>query len=291
MATQISRRLMAAGASPERACAFEQQFTQKLQSAQPTITRPKDIQDAFDEQLAAFSAAAFPNTFKPQSLSDAQLQAYIIGTYGQQKYDDLTKKASPFYNSALNSSNAYIKDIANAAKQGIDIGSVIASIRNDALEDETQFGGLKEADVVSQANKIYTDYTRAANAVKGFLKTDSYYKVNLPHPNLKYGKEENLEKGIINYKTHPSVAKYLASPEAKTQAKGIPGIARTAPSSYMVDPKNPQASIAAFDKMRQDALPYEEKLFKAFEKSGAKPFLDEVKRRESFKKTTTLTGK
>lgn len=260
---RIAQRLVAAGASPERARAFEQQFI----ASRPGL-KPQEIQDAFDDQLAAFSAAQWPYTFKPQSLSDAELPDYIIATYGQQRYDDLTRKASPFFNSSLNSSNAYIRDIANAARQGIDIASVIASIRNDAMEDETQFGGLKEADVISQANKIYTDYARAADAAKGFLKTDKYFKANLPHPNLKYGTKTDLKAGTIDFKTNPKVKDIVEKRQQFITSQGTP---------Y-------GPSIAS---SRESVRFSDDNLLKSFQSSKATPFFDEVKRREFLKGKTT----
>lgn len=262
MAT-VAQRLIAAGASPERARAFEQQFI----SARPGL-KPREIQDAFDAELGAFSAAQWPYTFKPQSLSDAELPDYIIATYGQQRYDDLTKKASPFFNSSLNSSNAYIRDIANAAKQGINIADVIASIRNDALEDETQFGGLKEADIISQTNKIYTDYARAAGAAKSFLAGDKYYKANLPHPNLKYGTKTDLKTGTIDFRTNPKVKEIIEKRQQFITSQATP---------YGPSIASSKESVRFSDN----------NLFKSFSGSKATPFFDEVTRREFLKGKTT----
>jgi hypothetical protein len=278
MADRIAQRLIAAGASPERAAAFSKQFA----AARPGIT-PKKLEDAFDTELGAISQSIWPNTFRPQDLDDAQTVEYFIGVYGQPKYDQLIKTTAPTYSAALNSANQYIKDIASAAKQGISLDSVIASVRNDALTDESVFGGLKESDVITQVNKIYTDYTKTATAAKNFLAKDKYYKANLPDPKLKYGKQADLAAGVIDYKTHPSVEKYITEkPQEKLAiSPGGAGISPIAARAARVP--TGMAGVEAIQKPGKD---YEDRLFDAFTKSGATPFFDEVKRRESVKGKT-----
>ena len=95
MKTNITQRLIAAGASPERARAFETQFT----AARPGAKK-KDIQDAFDKELAAASAALFPTTFKPPKASDADFDAYASLVLGQPAIDLAVKRAAPNYTSA-----------------------------------------------------------------------------------------------------------------------------------------------------------------------------------------------
>lgn len=269
---RIAQRLVAAGASPERARAFEQQFV----ASRPGL-KPQEIQDAFDDQLAAFSAAQYPYTFKPQSLSDAELPDYIIATYGPQRWNDLTKSASPFYNSALNSNNIVIKTIAEDAKNGVALADTIATIRQLALSDPNTLGGLTEADAVSQANKIFADFDRAANAAKGFLKTDKYYKANLPHPNLKYGVNTDLKAGTIDFRTNPGVKKVL---------KGIQEAQAVPPASFV--PGTRTADVLERRAIAAGRQVSPEDVFKSFEKTKSTPFFDEVKRREFLKGKTTL---
>jgi len=274
MAT-IAQRLVAAGATPERARAFEAQFA----ASRPGL-KPEKLEDAFDEELGAISASIWPNTFRPKDLDDAQTIDYFKGIYGPERYNQLIKTAAPTYSSALNSSNQYIKDIAAAAQQGLSLDSVIASIRNDALTDESVFGGLKESDAISQANKIYTDFGKTTTAAKNFLSKDKYYKANLPNPKIRYGKTTDLAAGIIDFTTHPSVEKYITSPQA-IRAKQL---ASTAPAGY-IGAAGPE-SAAAFGKMKTEAAGFEDRLFTKFIESGATPFFDEVKRRESVKGKT-----
>ena len=288
MADRITQRLIAAGASPERAAAFSKQFA----ATRPGLT-PQKLEDAFDTELGAISQSIWPNTFRPQDLDDAQTVEYFIGVYGQPKYDQLIKTTAPTYSSALNSANQYIKDIASAAQQGISLDSVIASVRNDALTDESVFGGLKESDVITQVNKIYTDYNKTTTAAKNFLAKDKYYKANLPDPKLKYGKQADLAAGVIDFRTHPSVEKYISQmpKELKAEDEMNKAIA-TSPAAGYIGAAGPQAA-QAFATQRTTArnapskvAAFEDNLFNQFMQSKANPFFDEVKRRESVKGKT-----
>ena len=92
MATRIAQRLIAAGASPERAAAFERQFA----AARPGI-RPRELQDAFDEELAALSRSVYPGTFRPPTLDDPQIDDYINAVYGKDRYDNAKRQVAPNY--------------------------------------------------------------------------------------------------------------------------------------------------------------------------------------------------
>ena len=90
MANQIVQKLIAAGASPQKAQSFAKQYM--AQTAKAGI-KPKDIQDAFDAEIAAFAAAAYPDTFKPPAVNDPRIRDYIIGAYGSQVLDSINDKS------------------------------------------------------------------------------------------------------------------------------------------------------------------------------------------------------
>ena len=278
MASRIVQRLVAAGASPERAAAFEAQFAK----ARPGLA-PKKLEDAFDEELGAISASIWPNTFRPQDLDDAQTIEYFKGIYGPEKYNQIVAKAAPMYSSALGSANQYIKDIASAAQQGIPLADVTASIRNDALTDSSVFGGLTEEDIISQAGKIYTDYNKASGAAKSFLSKDKYYKANLPNPKIKYGRTTDLAAGVIDYRTHPSVEKYIAQKPQEKLAISPSGAGISPIAARAAQVPTGAAGVEAIQKPGKE---FEDRLFTKFIESGATPFFDEVKRRESVKGKT-----
>jgi hypothetical protein len=223
----IAQRLIAAGASPERARAFEQQYTQRLQGAQPGLTRPQDIQDAFDAEIAAFAAAAYPNVFRPPTIDDPRIDSYITGIYGANKLQELenkayTEKAPNFFRiqkSLPTDPNAYNLDQYIVA--AIQNGQPYAQIVNDIIEKAPieLMGSLTEGKVADVVNKYYNEYNDAQTSVPTYkqklLESNKYYKVGLPDPTFKYGTKENLEQGVIDFRTHPSVTRILEEKKTK----------------------------------------------------------------------------
>ena len=266
MAT-IAQRLVAAGASPERAAAFEKQFT----AARPNLKK-QDIQDAFDLELGAYAAAQFPNMWRPQTLSDAQLPDYIVGTYGQQKYNDIVNKAAPNFNKAKTSSNIAIQTIVKDIEDGIPLADSVAGVRaawKDAANRVAVFGTLTEQDAINQVNNLYADYGKLSTAAKTFLSNDKYYKANLPNPNLKYGLTTDLKAGTIDFRTNPKVVKVLEQVKSEIAKEGSP---------YGPSPRG--AKLA--QKYNDQAI------FKSFQTTKTSPFFAEVQIREGLKDKTTL---
>ena len=95
--SEITRRLVAAGASPARARAFAEQFAK----SKPGV-KTQDLEDAFDEQLAELSKAAFPNVFRPPTLDDPRINDYVAFVYGPNKFAEIESQVSaknaPLYN-------------------------------------------------------------------------------------------------------------------------------------------------------------------------------------------------
>ena len=304
MASQITQRLIAAGASPQRAQAFASQFTKKLQSAQPTITKPQDIQDAFDAEIAAFAAAAYPRTFKPPAIDDPRIDAYIDGIYGKGKVQELQAKAyfteAPNYIKVANSITPQEAQDINTTKsldryivKKISDGVSYADLVNDILNNKMDLmGALTDGQVADITTKYLNEYNKVAESIPVYkqklLESNKYYKVGLPDPDFKYGIQENLAEGVIDFRTHPSVEKYLnkINPEGLNSKQVISQPA----AGYMVDRENPQASIDAFKKFKQkgfDLAEQENKIFNELSATKATPFVDEVKRREYLKKRKT----
>lgn len=306
MAT-VAQRLIAAGASPERARAFEQQFTKKVQTAQPGLGKPKDIQDAFDAEIAAFAAAAYPNVFRPPTINDPRIDDYIKGAYGQDVLSNIERKSFEFKapdlykilkanpNIASTPDNQLGLDALIVKKVYIEqqpIGKIKNDLASGVYKDATGKKNLTGALLPSEYGALVDKYAgqdaaqleEYSNLKKSFLDNDKYYKVGLPTQKIKYGRVENLAEGVIPWTTHPSVDRIL-----KTQGVRAKQLAQTAPAGY-IGAAGPE-SAAAFGKMKTEAANFEDNLYNEFLQSGATPFGDEVKRREKLKKSTTLTGK
>ena len=78
MANQIVRRLIAAGASPQKANQFAMQFQKTLPGSN---LKPKDVDDAFDLQLDAASRSMFPDAFRPPTYLDEGFEDYFNFVY------------------------------------------------------------------------------------------------------------------------------------------------------------------------------------------------------------------
>ncbi len=272
---KITQRLIAAGASPERAAAFEKQFI----AARPGL-KPQDIQDAFDSELGAYAAAQFPNMWRPKSLDDAQLVDYYIGIKGQQRYDDLTKntysRLAPNYNKSKQSSNLAIQTIVQDVEDGVPLADAIAGVRaawKDAANRIAVFGTLTQEDAIKEVNTIYREYNAASTAASGIAKSelgkDKYFQANLPDPKLKYGLKTDLKAGTIDFKTNPKVVKVLEKIKSEIAKEGSP---------YGPSPRG----IKLANKYNNDAI------FKSFQTTKTSPFFAEVQIRENLKDKTTL---
>jgi len=287
MANQITQRLIAAGASPQKAQAFASQFTQKLQSAQPTITKPQDIQDAFDAEIAAYAAVAYPRTFKPPAIDDPRIDAYITGIYGKGKLKELADKAysteAPNYirikNTLPKDPNTYNLDQYIIAAIGNQ--QSYAEIVNDIIDKAPieLMGSLSQGQVADTVNKYYNEYNKAIETIpvnkQKLLESNKYYKFGLPDPSFQYGPKENLSAGVIDFRTHPSVTRII---KEKTNVKK-----KDLELTYGA--AGPQSSAAA-----GIALPSPEEelgIFNELSATKATPFVDEVKRREYLKKRQT----
>ena len=291
MANQITQRLIAAGASPQKAQAFASQFTQKLQSAQPTITKPQDIQDAFDAEIAAYAAVAYPNTFRPPTIDDPKIDAYITGIYGANKLQELQTKAyfteAPNYIKVANSLTPQeAQDINTTTSldkyivKKIADGVTYADLVNDVLNNKMDLmGALTDGQVADITTKYLNEYNKVAESIPVYkqklLESNKYYKFGLPDPSFKYGIKENLSAGVIDFRSHPSVTRIIKE-KTDTKKKDL---------ELTYGAAGPQSSAAA-----GIALPSPQEeigIFNELSATKTTPFVDEVKRREYLKKRQT----
>jgi hypothetical protein len=270
MKTNITQRLIAAGASPERARAFETQFT----AARPGAKK-KDIQDAFDKELAAASAALFPTTFKPPKASDADFDAYASLVLGQPAIDLAVKRAAPNYTSAERTyaekdseDFTFPEFIVNEIKMGTPLDEAIAVGTSAGIKF-----GLKSDTAKKQIEDFYAEYAKIPQAKETLLNANKYYAAGLPDPKLTYGAKTDFTAGEIDFRTNPAVSRIFSSPKV-TRAKQL---SQVAPAGYM------KGSEKEFSEMRSGFGDIEKDVFNKFLNTGATPFRDEVKIRQTLK--------
>jgi len=270
MANQITQRLIAAGASPQRAQAFAQQFM----AARPGVT-PKKLEDAFDEELGALSRSIYPGTFRPPTLDDPQIDDYILSIYGQDRFNTAIKSVAPNYflaEQGWSQQNdpeqfTFSQFVVNEIKNGTPLSEAKVLARTAGINF-----GLKSDTAEKEVESLYTEAGKLPDARKNIIGSDKYYKAGLPDPKLKYGTRTDYKLGTIDARTIPNATKYIED----TQKKEMDKLQKT------YGPAGPQSSAAAGIVGVDTILEKELRQLP----SGRTPFFDEVKRRENLKGKT-----
>jgi hypothetical protein len=245
MANEIAKRLMAAGASPQRAQQFALQFQKSVQAKSPGANlKPKDYNDAFDLALAEQSKELFPNAFRPPKSTDASFMDYAEFVLTPSALETIKtrsfQKNAPNFNTNLGKgTETIVGRIAENIKLGGSPAQILEAINTEKLnydEDEVKeydslfFDVSKPLDVdknvIKFVENLYNDYNKAQNAVitetESLLNDNRDYKYGIPDKKLTYGYSTNLKKGTIGVDTRPGVKEYFASEneKAKTQYPG-----------------------------------------------------------------------
>lgn len=231
MANKIVQRLVAAGATPQRAQQFAQQYIKaKTPGVRPTKQSEEDAETAFEEDVALLSEAIWPTAFRPNQLSDEELIQYVTGIYGvdfvNSQIGKLRPKLAPNFNAGLNKWATEAKNLgpienptrvtdatlSKLVEQGATLGDLGSYIQTHSskLDFASPGEGTSEIDVALDiANKLYYEnqkYTNAnANWAKNYLENnDKYFQENLPHPKLMWGPKTNLNQGVIGITGNPT---------------------------------------------------------------------------------------
>lgn len=304
MASRIVQRLVAAGASPERAAQFERQFA----ATRPGLA-PKKLEDAFDQELGAIAQAIWPNTFRPPSVEDPAIDDYIRGVYGEEELDRIDLKA---WETKAPKTWKVVQTLGNnppkpTLDKGLDAyivwslvygGKSVGDLQNELQTEESLAltGNLLPSDI----NTLVNTYSREVSGIeasqraarRSFLNNDKYYKAGLPHPKLKYGETTDLAKGVIDFRTNPTVERVLKDPKqfekfttkragVLERSRGLAARAGDALSGREL--RGIEQQFATEDPVQA----FEKDVFKSFTESyKGTPFFDEVQRRESVKGKT-----
>jgi len=223
MANQIVKRLMAAGASPQRAQQFAAQFQKSQQAKSPGINlKPKDITDAFDDELAAESQRRYPEAFRPPSPLDQGFLDYAEFVLTPQRFQELKNRSytdyAPNYKSALDTGTNTVKGrLAQNIANGYTPDEAIEFARQELELDPTALDDFMDVtnplNTEKNAKKFLDDIFKEKNAfelgvkkdTETVLKTDKEYKAGIPAKGLKYGAGTNLKQGIVDIATRPGV--------------------------------------------------------------------------------------
>ena len=268
---------------------------QKAAGKTPAM-KTQDMNDPYDPELAASSAALYPTTFRPPAIGAPGFDDYFAFVFGKDTATNLVnaafKKNAPSYSNVLLNIKGTPINLDEYIVDQLDNSKPIGEIKQNLASGKFDTGLLLPADYNALVNTYANELDKAKSAVgtvyKDYLTSTvnsspeaKNYLAGLPDTKLTYGRTQDFANGKISWTTHPEVDKALKNP--KVAQAGV--VAKTAPAGYMVDPKNPQASIDSFNKMRNDAFANsEEGLFKEFNTSKANPYRDEAIRRQGLKK-------
>lgn len=248
---RLVQRLIAAGATPERAKAFAERA-----SAKPNVVLPEKKGDpgdgVYDDRIAALSRQLFPTTFIPPVAGTPEFDDYYDYLVRQGRVKGiapldpavLTQNAyvrfAPKWSNAIKSSIQFEKNVAEDIANGYTPNEIIANLT------PVDYAGLKPRsakdldplkNAVATINEIYSDYAGAAvqvdkfvtdeitknlNARQNELNKNRDYRYGLPDRTLKYGPETNLKEGIVSFRTVPGVQDFYEK-QREAFAQNAPG--------------------------------------------------------------------
>lgn len=278
----------------------------------PATPKPRDMNDPYDPELAAASAALYPSTFRPPAIGAPGFDDYFGFVFGKDTaaklIDNTYAKNAPsyfrVYRKIINGQPADLDQyIVNELKNLTPIGTIKQNLASGKFDT----GLLLPADYNALVNTYSNELDKAEAAIgtmyKDYLTSTvnsspeaKNYLAGLPDTKLKYGPAENLAEGIISWKTHPEVDKYLKNPKytalipkAKSIASGKLGGYSYGNDPRMTADMNERAAIqntAALNKVVAETKDFkdEDALFKEFSTSKANPYRDEAIRRQGLKK-------
>ena len=285
---------------------------QKAAGKMPATPKPRDMNDPYDPELAAASAALYPSTFRPPAIGAPGFDDYFGFVFGKDTATNLVNAA--FKKNAPSYSNVLIKIIKGTPENldeyivdQLDDSIPIGTIKQNLASGKFDTGLLLPADYNALVNTYANELDKAKSAVgtvyKDYLTSTvnsspeaKNYLAGLPDTKLTYGQTEDLASGKISWTSHPEVDKYLKNPEYQALIPKVKSIAsgKLGGYSYGSDPRmtadmNERAAIqntAALNKVVAETKDFkdEDALFKEFSTSKANPYRDEAIRRQGLKK-------
>jgi len=261
MASKIAQRLIAAGASPERAAEFERQFTEKqLRKAGQRQIEKSDLEDIFDQELAALVIATYPTLYRPPTADSEDFIPYmqsIISPIEFQKIKNklqpidkeaLYMKFSPEYARAVNQQNRqpFYRKIIKGIKEGLTSAELETYIREHALAFPDNYVTVTADTLVADMKNVYNDYVSATPKVEEAFTTAAdtnasiilkslppaakkFYEFQVVDPSYKWGTKTDYNAKTIGVETYPDIEKRV--PNIST----LKALQSTPASSYMKD--------------------------------------------------------
>lgn len=230
---QFRQRLMAAGASPERADGMIQQraFETGAPIGMPaSVGKPKGPNEWYNEDYATASQSLFPGGFRPPTPDSTDFSSYYDFVFGkgsyQKVFDKELKLVAPTYRTASLSNAKLDQFITTMINDGLDLNTIAQRIRDPRAQANLIGYGEKAGQknilipftadqAIFRANEIYDDYmtgkAKVSEKVLAAANSNKNYKYGLPDPKLRYGLTTNISAGQVDILTNPTAAKAYAA--------------------------------------------------------------------------------
>ena len=259
MASKITQRLIAAGASPERAQAFETQYlnTQLRKTGQRRIEK-SDLENTFDNELAALVIATYPTLYRPPTADSDDFIPYMKSLVTPLEFkkiqnklqptnkEDLYIMFAPEYARAANSLEPFYKQLIKDIQAGKTAGELETKIRETAAALPDNYITTTADFYVDEMKKVYNDYVSATPKVEDAYTTAAdtnsaiilkalppaakkYYEFQIVDPSYKWGTKTDYDAKTISIETYPAIEKKIPNLPLFKQMKFTPA------SSYMKD--------------------------------------------------------
>ena len=293
MVSPSVQRLIAAGASPQRARSISKPKVQpmsmpevatpevrglgmpevqglgmpKIAGAQPMSSlKPKGPSEWYSDDYAAASQSwasgkGLPG-YQPPDFGTPEFTQYFEYTKGAGSYPKFESKLlaqyAPTFSRAQKSANLFDRSVTGAIKKGMSLTEISELIAGGTLTTPLTIEQQNAA-----ATKLFNEYSDATAKGAEFLgKSDQNYRYKLPDPKFKYGSTTNFKAGTIDVLNN-----YWANTKYKTYEQQLKSAGKYTPTQITQALNNAKAELA-----------------KVVTSKGATPFNDEKARRDALKK-------
>jgi len=268
---RLGQRLVAAGASPERAQQFVEtaMFEKGAPVGMPTSAgKPAGPNEWYDEEYGASSQAVYPRGFRAPSYGQQGFDQYFDFVFGKGAYSKIAKPAeinlaqAPNYAAAKRSTADIDRGSVAAIESGATLPETITKFRKQLALDANIAGALTEKEAVAYITDLWNEYNKYVKGAKPAdleeevskkVRTNKDFRYGMPDPRLRYGMTTNFGSGTVDV----------------LQNAG----AKAAYDKYAASVGNDPIQLQA----------YKQALVKAINNKRQTPWSDEAKRRDSLK--------
>lgn len=227
---QFRQRLLAAGASPERAGKLIEERTMKIPgmeglkvpgvdkalkaAAGPKVkggVKPMGPEEWYDEDFADDSIAILPDAFRAPKYGDPTFPEYFDYVFGAGSYARVaptTLSQAPNYATAKTSTDLFDKAVVESVESGLSWPQTFKRLDTIIKSGAIQVPeGFTTEETVTYVRSIWNEYNRYGKAnekaYQEALKANKDFQYQMPDRRLKYGAATDFKVGTVDILTNP----------------------------------------------------------------------------------------